>query len=129
MLYLSVEEVIEINQEILGVAAVRDIGLLESAVMRPQASAFGEDAYPTLIDKASAFMHSLILNHAFVAGNKRTATIALIDFLEINGLRVVWQPAEALEFIIAIAERQHEVADIARWLEAHTQSLSDRDPP
>ena len=125
MQYLTVEDIIEINEEILGGApALRDLGMLESAVMRPQASAFGEDAYPTLMEKAGALMHSLVLNHPFVDGNKRTATIALVDFLEINGFRVIWQPPEALEFITEIAQSKHNVAEIATWLNTNTKPLA-----
>jgi death-on-curing protein len=125
MQYLTVEDIIEINEEILGGApALRDLGMLESAVMRPQASAFGEDAYPTLMEKAGALMHSLVLNHPFVDGNKRTATIALVDFLEINGFRVIWQRIEALEFITEIAQSKHNVAEIATWLNTNTKPLA-----
>ncbi|MEP7293280.1 MAG: type II toxin-antitoxin system death-on-curing family toxin, partial [Chloroflexota bacterium] len=118
MRYLTVEEIIRINVKILGTKdALRDRRLLESAVARPEASAFGEDAYPTLTEKAAALMHSLVLNHTFVDGNKRTATIALMIFLRLNGLRIVWEQAEALEFITEIAEGKHGVPEIAQWLD------------
>lgn len=121
MKYLSFEDLIDINAEILGgSSALRDAGLLESAAARPMASAFGEDAYPTLLEKAAALLHSLVLNHPFVDGNKRTATIALITFLAENNLKVTWDRAEALEFIIAVAEGKHDVSAIAAWLAANT---------
>ncbi|MBZ5644125.1 MAG: Fic family protein [Acidobacteriia bacterium] len=63
----------------------RDLNLLESAVARPFQSAFGVDAYPTILDKAVALFHSLNSNHPFHDGNKRTAIIALDDFLVANG--------------------------------------------
>ena len=70
MRYLTVEEVLHINSEVMGGhAALRDLGLLESAVARPQASAFGKDAYPDLVGKAAALLHSLVLNHPFLEGN------------------------------------------------------------
>ncbi|MBN1812662.1 MAG: Fic family protein [Anaerolineae bacterium] len=82
MRYLTVEEVLEINAEVMGGGhALRDLGLLESAVARPQASAFGVDAYPDLATKAAALLHSLVLNHAFVDGNKRTAVLSTLVFL------------------------------------------------
>jgi len=65
---------------------VADEGLLQSAVARPQASAFGEDAYPTLWDKGAALLHSLVRNHAFVDGNKRTAWVSAWAFLRLNGI-------------------------------------------
>jgi death-on-curing family protein len=72
-----------------GPGGVRDGGLLESAVARPFHSAFGEDAYPTTFEKAVALFHSLIANHPFQDGNKRTAVIALNHFLLANGY---WHP-------------------------------------
>jgi death-on-curing family protein len=67
-----------------GPGGVRDGGLLESAVARPFHSAFGEDAYPTTFEKAAALFHSLIANHPFQDGNKRTAVLALNHFLLAN---------------------------------------------
>jgi death-on-curing protein len=85
MRYLTVEEVLEVNAEVMGGGhALRDGGLLESAVTRPQASAFGADAYPDLASKAGAMLHSLVLNHAFVDGNKRTAVLATLVFMRIG---------------------------------------------
>jgi death-on-curing protein len=123
--YLEADEIIGINRKVLGgSAALRDRGLLESAAARPQASAFGEDAYPTLAEKAAALLHSLARNHPFVDGNKRTATLATIAFLELNQIRVKWNREEALEFIVAVAEGKHDVPAIARWLEANTEPIS-----
>jgi death-on-curing protein len=81
MRYLTVEEVLEINSEVMGGGhALRDLGLLESAVARPQASAFGIDAYPDLASKAAALLHSLVLNHAFVDGNNRFPLFYTVPF-------------------------------------------------
>ncbi len=124
MRYLTVEEIIRINARVLQTSdGLRDRNLLESAAARPQASAFGEDAYPTLTEKAAALMHSLVLNHAFVDGNKRTATIALLVFLRLNGLRQIWQTDEAFEFILEIAEGKKSVAEISAWLDTNTKPL------
>jgi len=64
---------------------VRDRTLIESAVGRPFQSAFGQDIYPTVVEKGVALFHSLIANHGFVDGNKRTAVTALDHFLLANG--------------------------------------------
>ena len=121
MRYLSRVELMIINEEIIGGGSrLRDMDLLESAVLRPQSSAFGQDAYPTVIDKAGAFFHSLSRNHAFVDGNKRTSAVATILFLELNGYRVTWQPEQALTFILEVATGQHDVETITRWLAANT---------
>jgi death-on-curing protein len=69
----------------VGTGGCRDRNLLESAVARPFHSAFGKDAYPTILNKSVALFHSLIANHPFNDGNKRAAIIALDDFLVANG--------------------------------------------
>jgi len=89
VLYLSLAELLHIAGRTLGSeAAVRDHGLLQSALARPPASAFGGDACRSLDEKAAALMHSLARNHALVDGNKRLALAATIAFLGINGVRL-----------------------------------------
>ncbi|MDL1901268.1 type II toxin-antitoxin system death-on-curing family toxin [Anaerolineae bacterium CFX9] len=123
MRYLTLSELIYINGKVLGnekIATgrqkVRDIDLLDAAVQRPAASAFGEDAYPTLNEKAAALLHSLARNHPFTDGNKRTSAVAAIFMLEVNGSRVIWDQAEALDRIIATAENRLDVRSLAAWL-------------
>ena len=117
MRYLSVEEVIEINAQVMGGKHVlRDRGLLESAVARPQASAFGADAYPDLAAKAAALLHSLVLNHPFIDGNKRTAVLATLVFLDLNGYVVRWDQREALDFMLRLAQHQVEPDDVIAFL-------------
>ncbi len=126
MRYLTADELIYINEQLpsgdaihkilKGRQRVRDMTLLEAAVLRPSTSAFGQDAYPTPQEKAAALLHSIARNHAFADGNKRTATIAAIFMLEVNGLRVTWKPEEALTHILAMAEGNLSVQDFAAWL-------------
>jgi len=73
---LNCDNVEMLNERLVGPDMLRDFGLLDSAVMRPQASAFGDDAYPTIHEKAAALLHGLARNHPFVDGNKRTAWAA-----------------------------------------------------
>jgi death on curing protein len=81
MIYLTLPELLHVAERILGPdVKVRDHGLLESALARPQAAAFGQDAYLTLDEKAAALLHSLARNHALVDGNKRLALAGLIAF-------------------------------------------------
>jgi len=90
MRYLTVTEVLEIHAEVLdGHPALRDRRLLESAVARPQASAFGRDAYPDIVSKAAGLLHSLVLNHPFLDGNKRTAVLAMLVFVDMNGYQLL----------------------------------------
>jgi death-on-curing protein len=115
--FLTVDEVLEINAEVMGGShALRDRGLLESAVARPQASAFGVDAYPDLVSKAAALLHSLVMNHAFVDGNKRTAVLATLVFLDLNGYVIRWDQLEVLSFVLRLAEHQIEFGDVVAFL-------------
>ncbi len=93
------------NADLAGSGGIRDVGLIESACMRPQATAFGEDAYPSIWEKAAALLQSLACNHGFVDGNKRTAWMAVTVFLEVNGhpLDAVLDEDEAEEFVLAVA--------------------------
>ena len=123
MRYLTVDEVLEINAELMGGRPVlRDRGLLESAVGRPRASAFGADAYPDLASKAAALLHSLVLNHPFVDGNKRTAVVATLIFLDLNGRVVQWVQGEALSFVLGIAVHRVDLAAATAFLRERTSS-------
>ena len=107
MIYLTLDELLHVaDRAIVGEVAVRDHGLLESALARPRATAFGEDAYASLDEKAAALVHSLARNHALVDGNKRLALAGLIAFLGVNGRRLSLTNDEAYEFIMAVASGQ-----------------------
>lgn len=99
---------------------VRDFGLLQSAVARTQASAFGRDAYPTVALKAAALMESLARNHALVDGNKRLAWLATMVFCLFNDM-IVTAPSvdEGEKFVVAVCQGQLPLDDIAdtllRW--------------
>lgn len=95
---------------------MRDLGLLESALGRPRASALGVDAYPDLVRKAAALLHSLVLNHAFVDGNKRTAVLATVVFADLNGYEVRWDQGEALAFVLRLADHRAGFDDVNRFL-------------
>ena len=125
MRYLTAEEVLEINAEVMGGSHVlRERRLLESAVARPQASAFGTDAYPDLVTKAAALLHSLVLNHPFIDGNKRTAVLATLVFLDLNGYVVRWDQREALDFMLRLAQHQVEMDDVIVFLRDRMQRRS-----
>lgn len=121
--FVSLSELIYINGCVLedaqirtGKRKVRDIALLEAAQQRPQASAFGADAYPTLADKAASLLHGIARNHPFTDGNKRTAAVACVFMLRVNGRCVTWDQAQALDRIIATAENRSDLAALAAWL-------------
>jgi death on curing protein len=90
--------------------------LLESAVARPQASAFGSDAYPDIVSKAAALLHSLVMNHAFLDGNKRTAVLALLVFADLNGYSVRWERQEALDLVVRLASGYVDLDEVKAFL-------------
>lgn len=100
---------------------VRDLGLLRSAVARPRATFGGEDLYPDIFRKAAALMESLILNHPFLDGNKRTAISAAGLFLLRNGqqLSVTQQALE--QFTMDMALKRRDIEDAANWFKKHTK--------
>jgi death on curing protein len=120
--YLSLDDLLKIADAAAGVEVmVRDVGLLESALGRPRATVFGDDAYPDLHTKAAALLHSLARNHALVDGNKRLAWAAPAVFLGINGHRVSTTDDEVVELVIAVAAGElTDVPAIAERLRAWT---------
>jgi death-on-curing protein len=122
MRYLTADEVLQINGLVMGGKhALRDWGLLESAVARPQVSALGADAYPGVVTQAAALLHSLVLNHRFVDGNKRTAVLAMLVFVDLNGYVVQWEQDEALDFVLRLAEGQLEFEEVIAFLSQRTR--------
>ena len=103
MIYLDLDDLLHVAGAVLPSVDVRDVGLLESALARPQASAFGSDAYPDLHTKAAALLHSVASNHGLVDGNKRLALAATIASLGINGWRLTLTNDEAYDLVIAVA--------------------------
>ena len=125
MKYLTPQNVIQIHFEIIeatgGLQGLRDVGLLESAVLRPQTTFGRKDLYSTLILKAAAFVHSLLLNHVFVDGNKRTATIAMIEFLILNGKEFKATNKEVVNFALWVENKKPTIEQIADWIKKHTR--------
>ena len=118
MIYLTLAELLHVGERALGgEVPVRDLGLLESALARPQATAFGTEVYGLLDDKAAALLHSLVRNHALIDGNKRLGLSALIVFLGINGKRLTLSNDAAYELVMAVAEGElDDVAAIAELI-------------
>jgi death on curing protein len=105
VIYLTLPELLHVAQRTLGgEPQVRDIGLLESALARPRATAFGRDAYPDLDYKAAALLHSLTRNHALVDGNKRLGLAGIIAFDGVNGRRLTITNDEAYDLVMAVAD-------------------------
>ena len=124
IVYLTPIEIYDVAEAVLGRKPdIRDRHLLQVAAARPMLRAFGQAAYPTLLDKVAALLHSLAAHHLFFDGNKRTATHATIRFLERNGLKPTWTDAEAYAFVLEIAQNQQDVGAVAAWLTEHTRPV------
>ena len=121
--HLTVEQTLRIARTAVGGPIhVRDVGLLEAAVHRPRTTVLGQDAYPDLLTKAAALLHSLARNHPLVDGNKRLAWLATYVFLAKND--VVLDPGddEAYDLVVAVAAGTiDEVGDIAAILASFVQ--------
>jgi death-on-curing protein len=122
VIYLDLEGLLHIADRVLGPAPeVRDHGLLESALARPRATAFGADAYEGLHAKAAALLHSLVGNHALTDGNKRLGLTATLAFYGMNGVRLTLTNDEAYRLIMRVAAGElDDVPAIAAMLEAGT---------
>ena len=123
MIYLTLPELLHVTERTLGAGyAVRDYGLLEAALARPRATAFGKDAYPDLDAKTAALLHSIARNHALIDGNKRLALAAAIAFYGLNGRRLTLTNDEAYDLVMSVAAGQLDEADaIAAILRNATQ--------
>ena len=121
--YLTAEQVLFIHARLIeetgGEHGVRDLGLLQAAVARPQATFDGEELYPDVFAKAAALMESLVNNHPFLDGNKRTGIAAAALFLALNGVQLTASNPQVVEFTMQVAQSQSDVATMTRWLQQH----------
>jgi death on curing protein len=126
--YLELEDLLEAAAAAVGhPPEVRDVGLLQGAVARPAASAFGEEAYPGLDHKAAALLHSIVTSHPLVDGNKRLGWVAIRLFYRLNGTDIQPTADEAFELIVNIADGSiSDVKVIADRLTAWRKE--DREP-
>lgn len=121
--FLTPEQVLFIHSRLIdetgGAHAVRDLGMLLSALGRPQATFQGKDLYPDLFSKSAALMDSLVRNHPFVDGNKRTAITSSSLFLLVNGYRLEVENNELVRFSVACAQSQLSLEEIAAWFKKY----------
>ena len=103
MIHLDLDDLLHVAARTLGDVQIRDAGLLESALARPRSTVFGQDAYPSVHEKAAAVLHSLARNHGLVDGNKRLALAGTIAFYGLNGLRLTLSNDEAYDLVMAVA--------------------------
>lgn len=120
--YLELEDALDLCER-LGVGPVRDMGLLSSALHRPQTTLFGVDAYPELTSKAAALLDSVVRNHALVDGNERLGWMCMVVFLDLNGIWLEVDDDVAFTAVMALAsgtvDFPHIEELVTRWVRGH----------
>lgn len=128
MTYLDTSQILAIHNEIIeqtgGSKGIRDVPLFDSAVARPKAAFAEEDLYPDIFSKAAALGHSLICNHPFIDGNKRTGYMSMRIFLNLNGYDIKASSREKYRFVIEIAKKVKDEKAISKWLEQHSRKIN-----
>jgi death-on-curing protein len=125
MILLSVDEIIEIHEKLLaatgGSYGIRDVRLLESAVMSCYQSFADENLYPTVTDKAARMAYAICSNHSFIDGNKRVAVTAMLVTLRLNDICLSFKQQELVDLGVGIADNSIGFDDIVLWIAAHTK--------
>jgi death-on-curing protein len=125
--YLTLIEALNLHRQIIeqsgGALGVRDLGALESALAQPRMTFGGEDLYLTLVDKAAALGFSIIMNHPFVDGNKRTGHAAMETFLVLNGMEISASVDEQEQVILALASGTSKRESFVEWLMQHVTAI------
>lgn len=124
MKVLSKHQILLIHEQLIretgGSQGLRDEGLLESALAAPFQSFDGEDAFPSIYQKAARLGYGLIKNHPFVDGNKRIGTHIMLVFLALNDITLAYTQEELTQIILAIAASEKRYEDLLKWLLEHT---------
>jgi len=129
MRYLTPADLIAIHEQLLsefgGMRGITEAGFgrLEAAAAAPQASAFGEEIYATVAEKAAAICQAIVRGHPFSDGNKRVALVALAVFLDSNGYALTASNDAAYATIMALAQGQLGREELARWVEEHSSEF------
>ncbi|HRF94228.1 MAG TPA: type II toxin-antitoxin system death-on-curing family toxin [Aggregatilineales bacterium] len=121
MKFISASDIYTVNQQVVGhEPIVLNRHLLQSAAKRPYTRMFGQEAYPSILEKAASLVHALAHDHLFTDGNKRTAQIVLEQFLHNAGYRPTWNATDAYHVILEIAKGKCEIPQIVEWLAVNT---------
>jgi death-on-curing protein len=124
MKVIDVEDVVILHRKLVerfgGSLGVRDLGLIEAALLRASATFDGKDLYPMIDDKVAAITHSLVKNHGFVDGNKRVGTAVMLLLLDINGIKIECTDTELIALGLGVADGSWDEARIKNWINNHT---------
>lgn len=123
MIRLTEQQALSVHEMMIkatgGSGGVRDMGLLQSALNAPFQAFEGKDVYPSLLSKAAAMCRSVISNHPFVDGNKRTGIHIMLIFLEVNGVQPNYTQQELIDLGLGVAAGNLDVNAILNWLSEH----------
>ena len=124
---ILLEDILLLHKESIkkygGSNGLRDLDLLKSAIARPFQTFNGVDLYLTVIEKAAALAESLIINHPFIDGNKRTGTVAMIALLLEYGFMCTATENDLYNFVVSISTGKKRFDDIVAWLKKNTQVM------
>ncbi len=126
MKYISLEVLLALHilaiEQFGGSDGIRDLGRLESALASQRQQVFGEELYKSIFDKAAALCRGIVGDHPFDDGNKRTAMLTALTFVEINDYHFMAEPGELENSVVQVAVEHVEIPAIALWLQTHTQA-------
>lgn len=123
MINLSIDEILCVHEKLLkktgGLSGIRDIGLLESAVYSTIQSFGGNDIYPTPIERSARLAFSIVKNHPFIDGNKRTGILVMLMTLELNNQKIAFSQQELISLGLSIANSSIDYPNILKWIKEH----------
>jgi death-on-curing protein len=126
--YLTLSEALELHGRVIaqsgGALGVLNLGALESALAQPRMTFGAAELYPSIVDKAAALGHSLIQNHPFLDGNKRTGHAVMEVFLFLNGFEIRSSVDEQETIILKVASGETDRGTFAAWLRDHIVAIS-----
>jgi death-on-curing protein len=129
IVYITLDTVLAIHDDLVtkygGSHGIRDLGLIQSAIARPQSSFGGDDLYPNVFDKAAALFHSLMFNHAFIDGNKRTTIVSASRFLSLNGFELDVSQEDFVAFPLLVENKHLSIEKISKWIENNSKAIAE----
>lgn len=121
--FLPIEMVVSYHDQLIdqygGLKGIRDMGLLLSALAMPKSSMFGVDLHPTSFNKAAAYLFHIVCNHPFNDGNKRTGGFCALVFLELNGIKLIFEDDEYEKLVLKVAQNDCNKDLIASFFREH----------
>lgn len=128
IIYLTLDQILVIHDNQIelygGSHGIRNLGLLESALARPQSSFAGEDLYPNIFLKAAVLMQGIIANHSFIDGNKRTGTVSAARFLYINGYNIEVANKILVNLALKVESKKITIKQLSAWFKKHCHWLT-----